>query len=687
MPQTIGQQWNRLMEDHFVGREFELAVFRRYLANLSNQTERIVNVSGTAGMGKTYLLHRFAGIASAYNAVPVRVRLREIASDPFAFDQAVLRGLGGESGTSEHGDTTGDSKSLSLLQDIAGKQTVVLLLDEYEEAGALDYWLRTYYLPQLPSNMLIVIAGRYPLEGPWRFTPAWHKMIVRMPLAALTYEEIRQYLRRSGTSSEQAADGVWLRTLGHPLAVSLLTPVSGERTNTAESVHLAEEEAIAALLERWLQEVPDDELRRLLFAASAARTFQHEQLEVLLGAPVSPALFERLIKLSFVNRTAHGWQLHEIVWENLRRMFRERMPELFERYLKQAVELAERRIEDGLAKGRDIAKEMAELLHFAGTPVIRAHYRHSSSSPSYSEPLSKSNQHELESYIARRQSHPRPWNVRCSNPELQAVYRFSFTPEESLLRLTAVDWPGLTALPERDRVILLLRNDAGEVTGVFAMAAMSARTWTYLESAPLTRALFRSLTPDLRKDLTLAAEEGKAWYLLCADVDNLENEQLRSDIVSHLFDYVLAGNLIAASAPPLAYYDLAFEGYGFEPVPGAEHGDYGMPQPAKTYWLDTRHGKLKAYIRRITGMEMAIEGTQLPPSEKGLYLSELTKREKDVILLLAAGHTNAEIASALFISEAAVKKHVNTMLSKFGLKNRTQLARIVLSAGDSFGSL
>ncbi|MNJ00031.1 Spore germination protein GerE [compost metagenome] len=45
---------------------------------------------------------------------------------------------------------------------------------------------------------------------------------------------------------------------------------------------------------------------------------------------------------------------------------------------------------------------------------------------------------------------------------------------------------------------------------------------------------------------------------------------------------------------------------------------------------------------------------------------------------LVQGYTNPEIAVALYISEAAVKKHVNNMLQKTGLKNRTQLAKLIM---------
>ncbi|SDM22335.1 response regulator transcription factor [Bacillus sp. OK048] len=55
-------------------------------------------------------------------------------------------------------------------------------------------------------------------------------------------------------------------------------------------------------------------------------------------------------------------------------------------------------------------------------------------------------------------------------------------------------------------------------------------------------------------------------------------------------------------------------------------------------------------------------------------LSELTKRELDVLKEIAKGKSNKEIASALFISEKTVKTHVSNLLSKLELADRTQAA-------------
>jgi len=102
----------------------------------------------------------------------------------------------------------------------------------------------------------------------------------------------------------------------------------------------------------------------------------------------------------------------------------------------------------------------------------------------------------------------------------------------------------------------------------------------------------------------------------------------------------------------------------------------------------------KAYLLKDVGRQVlletirAVHAGQTPVStEVGAKLAdrigyeELSNREHEVLRLLVKGMNNQEIAGALFISESTVKFHLNHILSKLNVADRTQAVIVALKRG------
>jgi DNA-binding NarL/FixJ family response regulator len=144
--------------------------------------------------------------------------------------------------------------------------------------------------------------------------------------------------------------------------------------------------------------------------------------------------------------------------------------------------------------------------------------------------------------------------------------------------------------------------------------------------------------------ITAAPDPPKVVMLTTFDLDDYVYEALRSGASGFLLKDSPRADLVAA-------------------VRAAAAGD-ALLAPSVTKRL------IEAFARRPA---------QTTPSPS--RLASLTAREQDVLLLLARGLSNAEIATALFVSEATVKTHVGNVLAKLGLRDRVQAVIVAYETG------
>ena len=108
----------------------------------------------------------------------------------------------------------------------------------------------------------------------------------------------------------------------------------------------------------------------------------------------------------------------------------------------------------------------------------------------------------------------------------------------------------------------------------------------------------------------------------------------------------------------------------------------GLRAGAKGYLLkDAEPEELLAAIHAVADGKKYIPPTVGAKLAERMGNPELSDRELEVIRLIAAGKTNQQISMELRISESTVKFHVNNILSKLGVNDRTQAALTALKRG------
>jgi hypothetical protein len=336
MASALSDQLKTARLRQFVGREAECALFQSALT-ADELPFFVVYVFGPGGVGKTFLLKQFASIAESHSALAIYLDGRNFEPAPGGFLNAVhsaAQAQLGQPATPSNG-TEPSLKELWPWLNIAGKRCV-MLVDTYEMLAPLDGWLREEFLPAMPDNVVLVLAGRQAPSPAWRADPVWQTLIHAIPLRNLDPEESRVFLAQRSVP-EQQHQAVLSFTHGHPLALSLVADTFAQRGSATGSFQPEETpDVIKALLERFVQKVPSPAHRAALEACAIVRTLTEDVLCSMLAAEDVHELFEWLRELSFVDSGRFGLFPHDLAREAISADLRWRNPDWYTELHKRA---------------------------------------------------------------------------------------------------------------------------------------------------------------------------------------------------------------------------------------------------------------------------------------------------------------------------------------------------------------
>ncbi|SEN74849.1 helix-turn-helix transcriptional regulator [Paenibacillus sp. OV219] len=669
-----------LMEQHYlVGRDQEIEFFVDRLQGASDQGG-IINVYGTGGIGKSYLLHEFRRLASQRNIQFLLLDCRVFPGNPVDFCHHVLRAIRYPmQSILQSSDALQLIEScLQALADMALHGKMVLALDSFESFGEMEYWLREQFLAQLHPGILVILAGRFRLQGAWLSSPGWRQLIHQLPLGDLNYDAAQLYLERFGIVKADNIKQIWSRTKGHPLTLSLL--VSTTLAGALPKEAFADSEVFMQVVSTWLREVPDPDMRELVEASAVLRSFNQELLSRVLEKPVTNEQFLKLTGYSFVQRVERGWLLHDLLRDAIGADLRLRRPEYYHRIWKRCVLFYCDKMKQS-AKQKTAAWENGEILFYIGNQFLQFLLYQQSISFS-AEPLHPSNWAEAERYIEHRRQTARDAFLHFINRETGLQEEYILTANESLGILNQIRMKELYELDPT--CVKLIRNAEGTIYGLMEIIPINTKTMNYLQSSPISAAYFNHLSHSERSELMVPGHTKAGYFVKILDVyDFSDISMMQASLFTFISHILTAGFVVAAPTEnPISY--AICTSLGLEVVEGVTHSDYDGVTMNRYYFMDTRGSKLHSYMSKMIASfdlpeedavqsRRAEEQKQEAAEVSGAPEVLLSFREQEVARLLVAGRSNKEIASELCLSEATVKKHISNIFKKAGVKNRVQL--------------
>lgn len=373
-------------------------------------------------------------------------------------------------------------------------------------------------------------------------------------------------------------------------------------------------------------------LRRVTQPALAA------VLEKSSADPEVEAAWRLLRSLSITDTTPGGLILHRVAHAVIAEGVEMRDP--------RAVQAWRARVAEALLAEVDVAPDWgttADLLHLVRNPVIRH---------AYQPPAAL--QHAVES---------------AANGDLAAILAFADKFEGPASRRLLEEW--WMARPEDFAVA---RGDRGEVEA-FNVVALLDELPAALGDDPVLRAI----REHLQRDPMLP--EARA-LVVRSTLGRHRGEHLSPEVATMVVDlkrhYLEHRRRLRRVYTAVQHWEgLApqLRTMGFAPLAPVHVGATDFTLTV----LDFGSRGVDGWL----GRHVLAESRAAPDRHRAALgpAASLSPRELEVLLLLADGRTNRELAELLFISERTANRHVSNVFTKLAVRNRTAAARVALDAG------